>query len=226
MERDDIGVLQQFAERHIAKARSRGQRGVPLPVEGHAFHAESPGDRDDHPADPPRADHPEGFAPQFDPAQTLRRTTAAVARVEAVTQPPRHPEDERKGVLRHRGGAVVRHVDQHHAALGRGLCVQVVHRGGTGRHQPQSRMGAQEAGADPRIDKNRHDFRVPRHFLDRVDKADLVAGQTFREERLFVVLGLDKNNLHALARREMLLPPRLGPSLIQRIHETRPICHL
>ncbi len=226
MERDDIGVLQQFAERDIAKAQFRGQGRIPLPVEGHALHAEGPGDRDDHATDPSRADHPEGFAPQFDPAQTLRRTTAAVARIEAVAQPPRHPENESEGVLRHRGGAVVRHVDQHHTALGRRLGVQVVHRGGTGRHQPQARMGPQETGADPGIDENRHDFRVPWHLLDRVDKTDLVTGQTFREKRLLVVLGLDKNNLHAVARREMLLPPRLGPSLIHRIHETRPICHL
>jgi len=57
-------------------------------------------------------------------------------------------------------------------------------------------MPAEKRVVHAGIDKNRDDLRVVRHLLESIDETDLVPVQTVDEERLLVVLGLDKNNFH------------------------------
>ncbi len=141
------------------------------------------------------ADYSDCLAVKFHAAKPLGRPLAA-ARGEAMTQLAHHPENEGEGVLGHRGGAVVGHAGQGNTPLlGRGK-VEMVRRGGTGGDQFDLRMTAEERVVHARIDENRHDLGVSRDFREGVDKADLVLGEAVDEERLLVILGLDKNNFH------------------------------
>ena len=167
-----------------------------MQVECQAVHAEAPGNADDLQADAPGADHSECLATQLHAAQPLGGPFPPSAGLKAMAKLAGHSENEREGVLRHRGRTVVRHACQNHPALPGCGQIEVIHRGGSGGDKRDPGMRPEECGVDRRVDEHGNNLRIGGDLLDGVHEFHLVALEAPDEKWLLVVLGFNENNFH------------------------------